>query len=143
MSATQFIRRVRLLFILLACGSIACSDEDGASNAQIELEGSWTGEFGDEEISSASWNGATLVEFDNAENTAITQNAEAAAFDPGKFNKLVWTEPRNDSFYYCTVDYGLDSADAAAATAKTADEDDLEGVGCGGFPWSYLTRVAP
>ena len=106
----------------------------------IEIAGSWTGEFADEMIDSESWNGSAVVTFDNAENFAITQNADDAMYDPGKFNKLVWTEPADNAFYYCTIDFGLDTEADAKASAKVADETDLEGAGCDGFPWSKLSK---
>jgi hypothetical protein len=112
---------------------------DAGANA-IEVAGSWSGEFADETIDTESWNGSSVVTFDNAENFAITQNADDAMYDPSKFNKLVWTEPAAGAFYYCTVDFGLATADEAKGSTKTADETDLEGAGCGGFPWSKLSK---
>jgi hypothetical protein len=135
-----------------ACGDDAQSDDEGDGHGHgdhdaggggsddddgLEVAGEWTGEFGDESISDDDWNGSEIVAFDNGENFAITQNAEDADFDPGKFNKNVWTEPNDDGFYYCTVDFGLDSAEEAEDTDMTADEQDLE-EGCGGFPWTQL-----
>jgi hypothetical protein len=111
--------------------------EDEGGDDGIEVAGDWTGEFGDESISDDEWNGSEIVSFDNEDNFAITQNPEGAEFDPGKFNKNVWTEPNDDGFYYCTVDFGRGSADEAEQTEMTADEDDLE-EGCGGFPWTQL-----
>jgi hypothetical protein len=112
--------------------------DEPAEGDQIEVAGSWSGEFGDEEISSEDWNGAAIVEFDNEDNFAVTQNADDADFDPGKFNKNVWTEPTDDGFFYCTVVFGLDSADEAAADDATADDSDPATGGCGGFPWTQL-----
>jgi len=133
------------------CGDDTESDDDGSGRGDpdaggagsgsvedaLEVAGDWTGEFGDESITDDDWNGADIVAFDNDDNFAITRNADDADFDPGKFNKNVWTEPNDDGFHYCTVDFGLDSAADAEATDMTADDEDLE-EGCGGFPWTQL-----
>ncbi|MFP4600527.1 MAG: hypothetical protein ACLFVJ_19890, partial [Persicimonas sp.] len=82
----------------------------------------------------------SVVEFDNDENFAITQNADDAEFDAEKFNKEVWTEPDSDGvFYHCTVDYSLDTAEEARNTSETADDSDPENSGCGDFAWTKLT----
>ncbi len=112
---------------------------EGTSGGDLEVEGSWTGDFGDETISAEAWNGTAIIEFDNDENRAITQNADDAEYGPSQFNVIVWTEPADGSFAYCTVDYGLETLDAAHASTKTADANDLE-AGCDGFPWSTLSE---
>ncbi len=133
------------------CGDDTESDDEGSGRGDpdaggagsgsvedaLEVAGDWTGEFGDESISDDDWNGAEIVAFDNDDNFAITRNADDADFDPGKFNKNVWTEPTDDGFHYCTVDFGLDSAAEAEATEMAADDEDLD-EGCGGFPWTQL-----
>jgi hypothetical protein len=112
--------------------------DSGGNMADIEIAGMWAGDFGDESIDAQMWSGATVVSFDNAQNFAITQNPKDSMFDPGKFNKLVWTEPTAEGFFYCTVDYGLDTADEAKNSAKTADDSDPATTGCADFPWSKL-----
>ena len=62
------------------------SEADGGA---FELLGSWSSDFGEESIDNVMWSGATLVEFDNEANVAITQNAQDAMFGPGAFNKIV------------------------------------------------------
>ena len=54
---------------------------------------------------------------------------------------IVWTEIDGDSFFYCTVDFGLDSAEDAENTAMSADDTDPENDGCGGFSWTVLTNA--
>jgi len=143
-----------LIFSVSGCGDDADGGSEprgeagsgGETNAgnSLEIEGAWLSNFGMEEtISAEAWNTQSVVSFDNAENTAVTQNAADAAFSPEKFNKIVWTEPEADSFYYCTVDYDLDSAELAGASTKTADPEDPETTGCSGFSWTKLTRVLP
>jgi hypothetical protein len=142
----------------LGCGddsdsSDGASDADGmemgsagggaaADDASIEIAGDWTSEFGDETIDSAMWNDATVVTFDNGDNVAITRNADDAELSPGLYNRIVWTDPESGAFHYCTVDFDLESEDAADASTASADEADLDGEGCGGFPWTRL-EAAP
>ena len=138
---------------VLVCGAMAlavgCSDEDDKSSdrsssaAEIEIEGSWSSDFGGSEIIDSdvwtSFDDVDIVQYDNGKNFAVTQNPDDADFDPGKFNKIVWTEVSNGSFYYCTVDFGLDSAEDAAESEQTADDSNPEEDGCGGFSWTKLT----
>lgn len=126
---------------LTGCGD---GDEEApctpAAGADIEIAGSWESNFGSaEEIDGASWSGAHLVEFDNCENEAITQNPDDAEFSPGLYNRLVWTEPSDGTFYYCTVSFNLDSLEAARASTSTADASDPETTGCGDFSWTRLS----
>src|SRR5215213_6225148 len=132
-----------LLTLLLSAGSLGCGDDDGdeqtskgvgrgkedasagksdsgakpgtGSDDELEVAGDWQTEFGDQSISVDDWDGAMVVEFDNDENVAFTQYADDAEFNPGKFSKLVWLDPTDEGFYYCTIDFGLDSLAAAKA----------------------------
>ena len=124
--------------------SVACGDgEDNTGpgdgqcqpgeGGEIEIAGTWVSNFGGtERIDSETWGDLTVIEFDNCDNVAITQNADDAEFSPGAYNRIVWTEPEADSFYYCWVDFGLDSADDARDSTATADASDPETDGCGG-----------
>ena len=150
--------RWALSFVLAAAvGALGCGSDNGDASAdaagsaadalrgpQIEVAGTWTSSFGEETITSASWASsmvtAAVVEFDNDGNGAITQNPADADYAPEKFNKLVWTDPSGDTFYYCTVDFGLDTAEAAKATTKTADDKDPEKSGCGDYGWTKLVK---
>ena len=138
--------------LAVGCGAFACGTEAGDGHAHdivdadaLEIVGSWESNFGgDEIISDDAWNmgyaTAQIVAFDNLTNTAITQNASDAAYDPGKFNRLVWTDLHNDAFYYCTVDIAVASLELALASTTTADASDPENSGCGGFSWTKLIR---
>lgn len=121
-------------------GSSADSgSKPSAGDDELEIAGEWKGEFGDENISVEDWSGAMVVEFDNDHNVAYTQYPEDAEFNPGKFSKLVWTEPTDEGFYYCTLDFGLDSLADAKDSAKTADAKNPEDMGsCGMFAWTKL-----
>jgi hypothetical protein len=53
---------------------------------------------------------ARIEDYSNDENEIITQNPDDAEYSPSAFNRIVWTEIEADSFYYCTTDFGLESA---------------------------------
>jgi len=128
---------------LLASGCGDAGNEPGNGD-EIEVQGTWLSSFDTTEtISSDAWNTQEIVLFDNAENLAVTQNTADAEFDPGKFNKNVWTEPEAGSFHYCTVAFGVDTAALAEAAANTANATDPESGGCGDFSWTQLTRIEP
>jgi hypothetical protein len=125
------------------------TDED-TSIAAIEVAGDYDSNFGGTEaITSDIWSitypgseaiVTTVIEYDNDENFAVTQNPDDAEFDASLFNKNVWTEPAEDgSFYYCTVTYGEETAEAARNTDQTADDTDPANGGCAGFSWTKLT----
>lgn len=135
-----------VLLSLLAAAPLWTGCEDGGSDPapaskDLELNGTWTTNYGGEEvITSAVWNGYAVIEFNNQANVAYTQNPNDDQYNPGKFNKLVWTEPKGNSAYYCWLEFGKDSLELAKASTLVADDKDLEGKGCGGFGWTKLTR---
>jgi hypothetical protein len=105
----------------------------------LEIIGTWEESFGGVlEITSVGWNDSIIREYDNDENVVYAQNSCAAYF-PAKFSKYVYTQPTNDSFYYCTVVYDAATLEAAKASDATADEGNLD-TGCSGFPWSKVTK---
>jgi hypothetical protein len=111
----------------------------GGDEDELEVAGDWESEFGEQSIGLDDWDGAMVVEFDNDENVAFTEYPEDAMFGAGTFSKLVWTEPNAEGFYYCTVDFGLESLADAKASEKTADADSPEDMGsCGEFAWTKL-----
>jgi hypothetical protein len=59
-------------------------------------------------------------------------------FNPDTYDRTVWTDLEGGSFYFCTIDYGLDTAEEAEASTTPFDASDPEN-GCGGFPWTKLT----
>ena len=149
MHLDYFVRFVRAGLISFSLLSVGCGDgEDNAGAkcqpgeaAEIEIAGTWVSNFGGTEpIDAETWGDLTVIEFDNCNNVAITQNADDAEFSPGAYNRIVWTEPEAGSFYYCWVDFGLESAADARASKKTADASAPETGGCGGnFPWTQLS----
>jgi hypothetical protein len=148
--------------LLFGCGG----DDEVPENpipSEIEIEGTWASNFGSvETIDSTSWTitssssgegGAggeagepfpptvsRIEEFSNDSNEVVTQNPEDAAFSPGLYNRIVWTEIEGKSFFYCTTDFGIESSAAAQALNTHADASDPENSGCGDFPWTKLTR---
>jgi hypothetical protein len=126
-------------------GGCGAMDSPWTKLSRIEIEGAWTSDFGTETIDSISWDGgsgASIVEFSNEENYAVWQNPDDAEFSPGKFGRNVWTEVDGDAFYYCTVAFMSDSAEATEDDAQPFDDSEPEAGGCGdmGFPWTKLTR---
>jgi len=118
-------------------------------SAGIEIAGIYDSVYGGvETITDTTWETASdaypaffmrVDSFDNAQNIAITQNIADENYTSVGFNKIVWIEPDADGvFYYCTVDYELESAEAAAASVEVADESAPEAGGCGGYPWTKL-----
>lgn len=134
---------------LIGCGDATDDDDGPASSTDIEIAGVYQSNYdATETISNDTWHQEgggfestqVVVSFDNEKNLAVTQNPADDAFNPSKFNRIVWTEPdASGAFYYCTVDFGLESADEAAASTTTADDSDPENSGCGGFSWTHLT----
>lgn len=113
--------------------------DGGGLGAGLEIIGSWKDNFGSNlEITGVGWNDSIIREYDNGDNIVYAQNS-CAAFFPAKFSKYVYTEPTDDSFYYCTVVYDAATLEAAKASDASADQSDLE-KGCSGFPWSKATK---
>lgn len=110
------------------------------STDAIAIAGKYNDNFGGKSvISSRYWDTAWMQKYDNAKRVAITQNSADDKYNPSKFSKVVWTAPTAGSFYTCMVDYGLDSADLAENSTKTADDSAPDKSGCGGFSWTKMT----
>jgi hypothetical protein len=95
-------------------------------------------------IDSENWGSQDISEFDNEANWAVTQNAADAAYNPGTFNYVVWTQIAEDgSWWTCTVAFGIDSLEMALATENTSDDSDPANSGCGDFGWTQMTPRSP
>lgn len=143
--------------LLLLASALACGDDEpgpadaGAPDAQspdagepetLEIEGVWASNFGTEEIITAErFDGAPIRFLDPEANVLVTQNPPDAEFFPDAFNRVVWTEPAGDVFYYCFVEFGLDTLAEARDSTATADASDPDNSGCGGFAWTRLRRA--
>jgi hypothetical protein len=120
------------------------SGEETGAPEVLEIAGAWESEFSAESITSESWDMGgivtAVVSYDNDTNWVVTQNANDAEFSPSAFNKTIWMEPTETGFAYCTAVFGLATLEEAeAAATDEADASDLDGAGCGGFPWTFLT----
>ncbi|MEC9072785.1 MAG: hypothetical protein VX938_10415, partial [Myxococcota bacterium] len=108
----------------------------------LEIAGVWLSSFGQAQtITTLAWNqDQTIVTWDNDANTLVSQNTEDAPYYPGAFNRIVWTEQDDEGFWYCTVDFGVESLELVQAFDKVPDDTDPAVSGCGGFAWTRLER---
>ncbi len=145
--------------LFMATGTVACGDDDFAENQEptnqqngdnydnqeteddeIEVAGEWQNQFGGTEvIDEEMWDFMYLIDFDNDERWAITQNPDDDEHNPDAYSRIHWLPIEDDVFHYCMVDFGLDTEDEARESEASADEEDLD-EGCGEFAWSELTR---
>jgi hypothetical protein len=132
----------------------ADASEPDASGDGIEIAGTYEDDFDSEVvISDDAWETFPpdsdpwmihVVDYDNDQNYAVSQNPDDADFGAGKYNKEVWTEPDGAGvFYHCTADFGLDTEQEARDAVGTADDSDPASGGCGDgdFPWTKLTPM--
>lgn len=104
-----------------------------------EAVGMFESQFGgNERLDAEKMGWANTIRWDNAKRTAVSQNSADDTFSPNTFNLVRWAKGPDGAFFYCTVDYGHATAELAEASTKTADDADLEGKGCAGFPWTRL-----
>lgn len=130
-----------VLALVFATGCGDDGEAGGPSATSFELAGTWSSGFGDETISDTRWDGfctQKITRFSNEDNVAIleTDGGEGCG---GGFSRVVWNDIVGDAFDYCTTAFGEPSAADAEAAPQSAISDDLA-TGCGGFPWSRLTR---
>jgi len=113
----------------------------GTSVAEsLEIVGEYDDNFGGEQIiTDSDWNGSAIVGYDNELNVVYTQFPDDDMYNPSKFAKTVYTEPKDGSFYFCMVEFSLDTLDDAKASETTADDSDPETSGCAGFSWTKAT----
>ena len=120
-------------------GEVDPSDHD------IEVAGVWETNFDTEEvITDEQWDFRNMIDFDNGERQAITQNPESNDEEDetaGTYSRIVWTELDDDTFFYCEDVFGAETEEDARNADSAADESDLE-EGCGeaGFGWTERTR---
>ncbi len=121
------------------------ADADTGSDAgtgPLEIIGVYASNFGSEEIiTDERFNGAAIQRFDNGERWLVTQTSTSSSFNPGLYNRIAWTLPTGDIFYYCFEDFGLPSVEAAATSTMRADPSNPEDGGCGMFSWTRLRRA--
>ena len=114
-------RPAHLLSLSSMAAALALSGCGAADS--IELAGTWQDNYGGPPtiIDAMKWGSETLVDWDNTANFAVTQAAPDADYNPGKFSRAVWTEPKDGVFYACSVAFGLATAQEAADWVATVD----------------------
>jgi len=133
-----------LPLILAACGGDSSPEVDVA-DGPLEVRGQWSDNWGtDWEITEDRWGAWTVMSFDNASNVGVVQYPADDEYSPNTFSKLAWTDisQTEGTWAYCTVNFGKETAEAAAEDGTAPDANDLEGVGCGGFPWTLMSPKA-
>jgi len=123
-------------------GAAGAGGEGSVSPPPLELIGSYDDNFQSSfVITEEAWGASAVVAYDNAQNVVYTQFPADDPYSPNKFAKTVYTEPANDSFYFCMVVYSADTLADAQASTETADPSDPDNGGCGGqFPWTKATK---
>jgi len=139
------ILRFGAVLAMAAATTLGCGGDDDASTdamSPLEIIGVYDDNFmGVQTITADDWNDAKIVGYDNDANIVYTQAPADDMFNPNKFGKTVYTEPKNGSFYFCTVEFALDTLADAKASKTTADDSDPDNTGCGGdFPWTKATK---
>ncbi len=126
---------------LLALGCSGSDDDADKDSAPLEIIGEYDDSFGGAHVITAdAWNGASILEYDNDANIVYTQLPEDDEFNPSKFNKVLYTEPEDDHFYFCTVVFDAETLADAKASDASADDSNPAEAGCGGmFPWTLAT----
>ncbi len=139
MNKLRFGWMVALLgFMALGCGDD--SDDSDTEPTALEIIGEYDDNFGGEQIITADdWNGAVIADYDNAKNVVYTQLPEDDMFNPSKFTKTVYTQPEDGAFYFCMLEFSLDTLEDAQASETTADDSDPAKDGCGEFAWTQAT----
>ena len=125
--------------------SAAGDDDDSTVADALELEGTWTDNWGTvHTISSSTWSNSSgsvfnISQYDNDAMMVIAQNDAGNDYNPLEWSRFDWhVEAGTDVLRYCQPCY--DCADEATALATPAgDTSDLANSGCGGFGWSSLT----
>lgn len=125
-----------------AGGAFGSGGEGGGNGDTLEIVGKWSTPFSTEIIREDRWRSfgtgfdgtSAIVEYDNDANVVYTESNCT-------FSKNVYIDISGDSFYSCTIAYGLPTLEAAKADTKVADPATPDTSGCGAFPWSKLTKL--
>ena len=143
-------KKSRFLSALLICMMAvtlitACfNDDDENPSEGIEILGTWTSNYGEETFTNTTftfaYSSGSILEYDNINNYLFYKTSSTDEYNPDKFGKIVWTEPINNSFFYCTLVFGKDTLDEVKNDTAVADSSDPENSGCNGFPWTKLTK---
>jgi hypothetical protein len=84
----------------------------------------------------------TLVKIDGLAKYLIIQKSASDAYNPSKYQKVIFIWNPDGSFYTCTLS-PFDSANAATAEAipDTTDKANPASSGCGSFAWTKMSPV--
>ena len=142
-----------VLVALAGCDSkedTATGDTDDAAGTQgspsLEIVGSWLDDFGTaHDIDESAWIQQFgsydplvfhVIIWDNSGGWLVAQNDADAAYSAGLYSRFDWTWDA-DRLYVCQAVFDA-ATEADAQDAPQSDGGDLQGAGCGGFPWSAL-----
>jgi len=149
----SFVRAMGIVssLVLAACGD--GEDEKSPEPREpdgLEIVGTWESSFGGTEvIADESWDAfgddwetsSEIVRYDNESNVLITKGPDFEDPEVDVFGRVLWTEPEDGSFYYCTIAFGLETLADALVDTTTADPSDPEAAGsCGAGSWTKLTE---
>lgn len=114
--------------------------------AEFLLRGVWKDPSGDLlKVTDSRWETLTsvrtVVKFDNAGRFAIVQNPPNAPSNANQFAKHAWTNLSDDGFHLCIIEYGRATAEEAENSLRRLDPEDLDLEGCGGAPWTRMTKA--
>jgi hypothetical protein len=119
-------------------------------SAPIDIAGSWSDPYGSSlQISSTMYTSAypgydeshiEISYFDNAASFLVGLNSGPGNWNPGMWSRVDWIFDERGGLHVCTTHY--DATDEAAAMLPHPDHDHAlyATTGCGGFPFSALTR---
>ncbi len=148
----RFLYSGVVLTVLAACGSdpkddTTDTDTGKPTDGGLAIAGSYVDAFGTaHEITDTLWTQTfagydpstfEIAAYDNDASYLVAQNGSDNAYSAGLWSRFDWMADGDDLYYCQTV---FDAADQAGAEgAARADDTDLDGAGCGGFPWTLLT----
>jgi len=147
------LKRLALIITLLfpwalsGCGEgtqNTAKNPDISSTPAIELVGEWETSSGEQAfITENMWGLDTIWAFDNDANYVITQTASNASSGANSYNKIVWTDVVNNSFYACYVLFGYETIEEIETAEYDLNDSDPETGGCNNFPWFLFVRESP
>jgi hypothetical protein len=148
----SFVRAIGILSSLVSIGCGDGEDEktpEGQEQAGLEIAGTWESNFQSTEIlTDVAWDtvgdgfesSSEIVDYDNDENVLVTMGEKYMEPEVDVYSRVIWTEPSDGSFYYCTVAFNLETLDDALNSTATADSSDPEAMNsCGAGTWTKLS----
>jgi hypothetical protein len=122
------------------CGGFAWTE----LRTPLEVKGDWHTSW-DENITVTTfmWGSHTaLVAHHNEDNWTVSRVSEDADWNPGTYSKHVWTDiDAEGAFWMCTVAYGHETTEEAAADMGEVDSSSPAEGGCGNLPWAHYMPI--